>query len=162
MQSARVCAMQGMRFAYHNHNIEAQKYDDIVAFDEVLRLTDPAVVGMEFDIGNFIAGGGDPYPYLEKYPHRFELAHVKEWATPFTPTVTSNFPKYAPFGQGTTDWKKTARCAEKGWREANLHRARWDCERATNWGPSGRHISSCSRSETDFPPRILNCGNPAI
>jgi sugar phosphate isomerase/epimerase len=96
----------GMRFAYHNHNIEAQKYGDIVAFDEVLRLTDPAVVDNEFDIGNFIAGGGDPYPYLEKYPHRFELAHVKEWASGFTPTVTSNFPKYAPFGQGTTDWKK--------------------------------------------------------
>jgi sugar phosphate isomerase/epimerase len=96
----------GMRFAYHNHNIEAQKYGDIVAFDEILRLTDPAVVGMEFDTGNFIAGGGDPYPYLEKYPHRFELAHVKEWASPFTPTATINWPKYAPFGQGATDWKK--------------------------------------------------------
>ena len=96
----------GMRFAYHNHNIEAQKYGNIVAFDEVLRLTDPKVVGIEFDTGNFIAGGGDPYPYLEKYPHRFELAHVKEWAKGFTPTSTSNFPKYAPFGQGVTDWKK--------------------------------------------------------
>jgi sugar phosphate isomerase/epimerase len=96
----------GMRFAYHNHNIEAQKYGNIVAFDEVLRLTDPAVVGIEFDTGNFIAGGGDPYPYLEKYPHRFELAHVKEWVTGFTPTFTSNFPKYVPLGQGTTDWKK--------------------------------------------------------
>ena len=96
----------GMRFAYHNHNIEAQKYGNIVAFDEILRLTDPAVVAIEFDIGNFIAGGGDPYPYLEKYPHRFVLAHVKEWATPFTPTFTANFPKYVPFGQGTTDWKK--------------------------------------------------------
>src|SRR5579863_4671858 len=96
----------GMRFAYHNHNIEAQKYGSIVAFDEMLRLTDPAVVGMEFDTGNFIAGGGDPYPYLEKYPHRFELAHVKEWVRPFTPTVTINWPKYAQFGQGSTDWKK--------------------------------------------------------
>jgi sugar phosphate isomerase/epimerase len=95
----------GMRFAYHNHNIEAQKYGNIVAFDEVLRLTDPAVVGIEFDTGNFIAGGGDPYPYLEKYPHRFELAHVKEWAGPFTPTFTSNFPRYADFGKGATDWK---------------------------------------------------------
>ncbi len=96
----------GMRFAYHNHNIEARKYGDVVAFDEIIRLTDPAVVGLEFDTGNFIAGGGDPAPYLEKYPHRFELAHVKEWAGPFTPTMTSNFPKYAPFGQGPTDWKK--------------------------------------------------------
>ncbi|HMG86890.1 MAG TPA: sugar phosphate isomerase/epimerase [Terracidiphilus sp.] len=96
----------GMRFAYHNHNIEAQKYGEIVALDEMLRLTDPAVVGMEFDTGNFIAGGGDPYPYLEKYSHRFELAHVKEWASPFTPTVTINWPKYAPLGRGTTNWKK--------------------------------------------------------
>ena len=96
----------GMRFAYHNHNIEAQKYGNIVAFDEVLRLTDPKVVDNEFDVGNFIAGGGDPYPYLQKYPHRFKLAHVKEWATGFAPTITGNFPKYAPFGQGATDWKK--------------------------------------------------------
>lgn len=96
----------GMRFAYHNHNIEAQKYGDVVAFDEMLRLTDPKVVGMEFDTGNFIAGGGDPYPYLEKYPHRFELAHVKEWVSPFAPSVTTHFPPYAPFGQGKTDWKK--------------------------------------------------------
>lgn len=96
----------GMRFAYHNHNIEAQKYGNMVAFDEVLRLTDPKVVGIEFDTGNFIAGGGDPYPYLEKYPHRFELAHVKEWTPGFTPIYTSDFPKYAPFGQGSTDWKR--------------------------------------------------------
>lgn len=96
----------GMRFAYHNHNIEAQKYGNIVAFDEVLRLTDRAVVGMEFDVGNFIAGGGDPYPYLEKYLDRFELAHVKEWTSPFKPDVTGKFPKPAPFGQGATDWKK--------------------------------------------------------
>jgi sugar phosphate isomerase/epimerase len=103
----------GMRFAYHNHNIEAQKYGNIVAFDEVLRLTDAAIVGIEFDTGNFIAGGGDPYPYLEKYPHRFELAHVKEWATQFTPTLTSNFPKYSSFGQGKTDWKKMLRALKQ-------------------------------------------------
>ena len=96
----------GMRFAYHNHNIEARSYGDITGFDEIIRLTDPAVVALEFDTGNFIAGGGDPYPYLAKYPHRFELAHVKEWAGPFTPTLTSNFPKYANFGEGKTDWKK--------------------------------------------------------
>jgi sugar phosphate isomerase/epimerase len=96
----------GMRFAYHNHNIEARKYGNTTGFDEIIRLTDPSVVALEFDTGNFIAGGGDPYPYLTKHPHRFELAHVKEWATPFTPTLTSNFPKYANFGDGKTNWKK--------------------------------------------------------
>jgi sugar phosphate isomerase/epimerase len=102
-----------MRFAYHNHRLETQKYGDIVAFDEILRLTDPAVVAIEFDTGNFIAGGGDPYPYLEKYPHRFELAHVKEWAAPFTPAATGNFPKYGPFGQGKTDWKRMLGALDK-------------------------------------------------
>ena len=96
----------GMRFAYHNHNVEARKYGNIIGFDEIIRLTDPSVVALEFDTGNFIAGGGDPYPYIAKYSHRFELAHIKEWAGPFTPTLTGNFPKYADFGKGSTDWKK--------------------------------------------------------
>jgi sugar phosphate isomerase/epimerase len=103
----------GMRFGYHNHNIEFQKYGDIVAFDEIMRLTDPSVVAIEFDTGNAIAGGADPYIYLKKYPHRFELAHVKEWAAPFTPAFTANFPKYVPFGQGTTDWKKHLAALQK-------------------------------------------------
>ena len=103
----------GMRFAYHNHNIEARKYGNVVAFDEIIRITDPSVVALEFDTGNFIAGGGDPYPYLTKYPHRFELAHVKEWGGPFTPTLTSNFPKYADFGKGSTDWKKMVTSLQK-------------------------------------------------
>lgn len=103
----------GMRFAYHNHNMEARRYGNIVAFDEVLRLTDPSVVGIEFDIGNFVAGGGDPYPYLAKYPQRFELAHVKEWADPFTPTVSIKFPDYAPLGKGKTDWKRLIAALDK-------------------------------------------------
>ena len=57
-----------MRFAYHNHNIEARKYGNVVAFDEMIRLTDPAVVGLEFDTGNFIAGGGDPLPTWKNTP----------------------------------------------------------------------------------------------
>ncbi len=60
-----------MRFAYHNHKIEARKYGDVIGFDEIIRLTDASVVALEFDTGNFIAGGGDPYLYLAKYPHRF-------------------------------------------------------------------------------------------
>ena len=96
----------GLRFLYHNHNIDFLKYGDVVAFDEVLRITDPALVGIEFDVGNAVAAGVDPYAYLEKYPRRFELVHVKEWAAGFAPTFTIVFPKYAPFGQGTMDWDK--------------------------------------------------------
>jgi len=109
----RLVKQAGMRFAYHNHNMEVRRYGSVVAFDEVLRLTDPSVVGIEFDIGNFVAGGGDPYPYLAKYPQRFELAHVKEWADPFTPTVSIKFPEYAPLGKGKTDWKRLIAAIDK-------------------------------------------------
>jgi sugar phosphate isomerase/epimerase len=57
-------------------------------------------------MGNAAAAGIDPLVYLRKYPHRFELVHIKEWAAPFTPTFTTDFPKYMPFGKGTTDWGK--------------------------------------------------------
>ena len=96
----------GLRFGYHNHNIDFLKYGNVVAFDEVIRITDPAMVAIEFDFGNAAAAGVDPYHYVAKYPHRFELAHVKEWSVPFAPTFTVDFPKYAPFGSGTTDWSK--------------------------------------------------------
>jgi sugar phosphate isomerase/epimerase len=96
----------GMHCGYHNHNIDFLKYGDVVAFDEMLRITDPALVAIEFDIGNAAAAGVDPYSYFAKYPHRFKMAHVKEWAAPFAPTLTIDFPKYAPFGKGTTDWSK--------------------------------------------------------
>lgn len=96
----------GLRFGYHNHNIDFLQYGNVVAFDEVIRITDPALVAIEFDFGNAAAAGIDPYHYLAKYPHRFELAHVKEWAAPFEPTFTIDFPKYAPFGSGMTDWSK--------------------------------------------------------
>lgn len=96
----------GLRFFYHNHNIDFLKYGNVVAFDEVLRITDPALVGIEFDVGNAVAAGIDPYRYLAKYPRRFGLAHVKEWAPGFAPTFTIAFPDYAPFGQGATDWNK--------------------------------------------------------
>ena len=96
----------GMRFAYHNHNIDFLKYGNVVAFDEMLRITNPALVAIEFDVGNAEAAGIDPYPYFAKYPHRFELAHVKEWVPGYTPTFTIDFPKYAPFGRGRENWSK--------------------------------------------------------
>ena len=129
-----------MRFAYHNHNIDAQKYGDIVAFDEMLRLTDPAVVGVEFDVGNFIAGGGDPILILKSTRIDLNSPDVKEWASPFTPTTTVNCPKYAPFGQGTTDWKKLLNALKKA-EVKESSSSKMEQQAGMKWGPWGRRIS---------------------
>lgn len=94
----------GLRFAYHTHGLDFIRYGEVVAFDEMLRLTDPKLVSMELDIGNTVSAGADPLPYLRDHGPRFRLAHLKEWSSPFTPSPFRT-PATAPFGEGAIDWK---------------------------------------------------------
>ncbi len=119
----------GMRFAYHNHNIEAQKYGNIVAFDELLRLTDPKVVGIEFDTGNFIAGGGDPYPYLAKYPQPIRTRPRKRMGQRIYPDLDKQLPEIRTIRPGHYRLEKDAHCAQASRRERSLHRAGRHCSR---------------------------------
>ncbi len=68
----------GMQFGYHNHVRELRKLDGVLAYDELLRLTDPKLVTMEMDCGWFVVAGYHPTEYLKKYPDRFTLLHVKD------------------------------------------------------------------------------------
>jgi sugar phosphate isomerase/epimerase len=40
--------------------------------------TDPATVDYEMDIYWVVTGGADPLAYLQKYPNRFRLCHIKD------------------------------------------------------------------------------------
>jgi sugar phosphate isomerase/epimerase len=40
--------------------------------------TDPALVAQQLDIGNMYPTGAMPLDYINKYPGRFELLHVKD------------------------------------------------------------------------------------
>jgi sugar phosphate isomerase/epimerase len=68
----------GMQFGYHNHMHEFDKFDGVVAYDELLKNTDPKLVTMEMDCGWVFVGGYQPADYLNKYPERFSLLHVKD------------------------------------------------------------------------------------
>jgi len=95
----------GMQFAYHNHNLEFRKEKGIIAFDELLRLTDSKLVKMEMDIGWVASAGNDPAVYLEKYPNRFELLHVKD-IRPGQPSTEGEGTGSTELGRGTINWKK--------------------------------------------------------
>ena len=100
----------GMRFAYHTHGMDFRRYGNVVAFDDMVQRTDPKHVSFEMDFGNAIAVNADPIEYLRKYPTRFRLGHLKDWAKLST-GETDALPPRARFGEGVIDWKTMIRAA---------------------------------------------------
>lgn len=94
----------GLQYAYHNHNFEfrdqgAGKTGYSILLDE----TDPELVKFEADCGWMVAAGQDPVKYLEKYPGRYRMIHVKDFLPGSKPTTTlgdPNGPKSTELGQG--------------------------------------------------------------
>lgn len=101
----------GLQFGYHNHVAEFEKLDGAVPYDELLKLTDPAVVTMELDCGWVMVGGGDPVQYLKEHAARISMLHVKD----FKPkTAGEEHPQAAELGRGTMDYKVIFAAAKRG------------------------------------------------
>lgn len=112
---AKRCRDAGFQFAYHNHNFEFRVYDGVVAYDELLRSTDPDLVKMEMDCFWTTFAGKDPVQYFHQHPGRFALLHIKDLKPGYKPT-TDGF-KGNPFvevGKGTIDWKRIFGAAREG------------------------------------------------
>lgn len=94
-----------MRTGYHNHNIEFAPVDGELPWDTFFGNTRPEVV-MQLDTGNALHGGGDPVPFLSRYPGRATTVHLKEYS--------STNPK-ALIGEGEVKWDEVfTLCEEKG------------------------------------------------
>jgi len=70
----------GLRFAFHNHGNGLKEIEGKIPLDMILEQTDPALVYLQMDIYWTTAGGIDPVAYLDKYPGRYRLMHVKDMA----------------------------------------------------------------------------------
>ncbi len=68
----------GIRFAYHNHGYGIKPMGNQVPLHIIFDLTDPELVFFEMDIFWTTAGGADPVSYLNKYPNRYKLLHLKD------------------------------------------------------------------------------------
>lgn len=69
---------EGLRLAYHNHDIEFAQTESQIPYDSVLAETDPDLVSMELDIYWIYKGNQDAVKYVSKHPGRFALFHVKD------------------------------------------------------------------------------------
>ena len=111
-KAGAACKAAGMSFGYHNHNLEFRKIGDVVPYDLLLKETDPALVGMEMDIGWVVAGGADPVAYLTKYPSRYISVHIKDLKNEGIPNTNMKMTS-AIIGKGIIDWSKVLPAIKK-------------------------------------------------
>jgi sugar phosphate isomerase/epimerase len=88
----------GLRFGYHNHDVEIRKIGDMRPLDLLLKETDPSLVDFEMDLYWVTFAGGDPLDFFNRYPKRFPLVHVKDSSVPPDKKIVD-------VGQGTIDFR---------------------------------------------------------
>ena len=118
-----VAAKAGLRCGYHNHNMEFRSYGGVVAYDELLRLTDPKLVTMEMDLAWVVTAGVDPVKYLKKYRDRISLLHVKEVSKDMRTMVDRVQAQTTEVGSGKIDWKQRIQSNGSGAHQPLLRRA---------------------------------------
>lgn len=109
------CQKAGIQFAYHNHNFEFKTFNGVVAYDELLRRTDPKLVQLQLDCFWITRSGKDPLKYFRQYPGRFALLHIKD-LKPGYPPATEMDQGPGPFtevGRGRIQWKRIFGAAPK-------------------------------------------------
>lgn len=94
----------GLRFAYHNHNVELAPLGNSTGLAQLIQYTDPALVTFEMDAGWVVAAGADPAALLAAYPSRFTAMHVKDLKASTHPNFSLQLDP-CDVGQGVIDWK---------------------------------------------------------
>lgn len=89
----------GLRYGYHNHNVEFKAVEGTIPLELLLSETDPTLVDFEMDVYWVTQGGGDPLALINKHPGRFHLLHAKD-ASPAPESAMRDV------GSGVIDWKK--------------------------------------------------------
>ena len=67
-----------MQIGYHCHPFDFAKIEGRFAWEILFSHTDPEVI-MQLDVGNCLAGNGDPLAMLRRFPGRTLSIHIKEY-----------------------------------------------------------------------------------
>lgn len=69
----------GIKFYYHHHEFEFQKYDGKYGLEILMENTDPELVGFEMDTHWLQYGGQDPVKWIRRMKGRADLVHLKDY-----------------------------------------------------------------------------------
>jgi sugar phosphate isomerase/epimerase len=97
-----------MRFAFHNHNYEFQRFGQTTGFRTLVERTDPKLVCFEMDCYWITQAGEDPVVMMKKLGSRVRMLHLKDRKPGFPPSQRLNnaAEHFTEVGNGTIDWKK--------------------------------------------------------
>ena len=108
--AGEICKKVGMRYGYHNHAYSFEPLEGELPQDVLMQNTDPALVDFEMDIYWVHTAKADPIKWLEKYPNRFRLCHIKD-RKKNVPYDNENHSVVA--GQGEIDFAKILKVAKR-------------------------------------------------
>ncbi len=96
-RAGEVARRSGLVLAYHNSTYEFTPLPDGTRpYDLLLERTDPALVRFEMDVLWLLQGGLKPQDYIQRWPGRFPLLHVKDMDAAG---------KEVDLGSGVVDWR---------------------------------------------------------
>lgn len=96
---------EGLQMAFHNHHMEFERIGDELIYDEMLKVLDPDLVKMQFQVAVFNIGY-NAADYFRNYPGRFISAHLSDYS--------KELGKQVPIGQGDVDWDDFFEAAKIG------------------------------------------------
>jgi len=71
-------AASKIQFGYHNHSHEFEKLEGEIIYDYMINHTDPKKVFFEMDVYWVMRGGFKAVDYMNKFPDRFPVLHIKD------------------------------------------------------------------------------------
>lgn len=108
-KKGEICKKNGIRFAFHNHDMSFLNVKGEIPQDVLMANTDPSLVDFEMDIYWVVAAGGDPEAWIKKYPNRFKACHIKDRSK--TPGA-DNGKNSVDLGTGSIDFAKVLKTAK--------------------------------------------------
>ncbi len=93
---------RGMFAGYHNHTVEFEPMEGEIPWDTFGTNTNDTIV-MQIDIGHALRAGADVVSFIERYPGRAKLVHLKEY---------SSTDDKALVGEGEVPWDDVFRMCE--------------------------------------------------
>ncbi len=114
-RAGAVLARHGIRFFYHCHGYEFRGHGDGTFMDLLMKKSDAKLVSFEMDVFWVKHPGQDPVAWLEKYPKRWELMHVKDMRKGLVGDFSgkTDVKNDVAVGTGQMDWPAILKAAKK-------------------------------------------------
>jgi sugar phosphate isomerase/epimerase len=102
--TAGVFQRSGLKYAYHNHNVEFAPFAGGTMMDFILANTDPNLVKLQVDVGWVKAAGVDPAAFIRQHAARVRMLHVKDLKASTQPNFALRMDP-TEVGSGVQDWQ---------------------------------------------------------